>query len=712
MIRRWFVLLALLCPCSKAMAQPRGDAHVWAEERYESWGPFGIVRNWDGGRFHADGRFYPVNAGAWTFWLDAAQTGQELRLQARGIPSQPGRWSAQLGDYVLEEPRHDALQNEYQQSVWARGGSVELDRGKVALAIHGGTLTERRSLFGWGRTPIFEPVYGAMLHGNWSKNGLWKVDWNRQEGSPGTRQGLHLGTAFIGQNRSDGWSWLGEVRGSREDGTGTLGESAIAGGGLTRGPFTSMAHLRLISPRFRTVGLYPDAHQNEWGGRFECAYRPRPAVIVGTSWDWGKDLQTRLGQAKPETRLISRFFASSDLYGPLALRGEVGYRNRSTTDPDSLLVDQNAVTWESALGWNATRGQAEVSVSRTIYRDPLSVTGDWNEDRVGFTGQEHLGGPWRVEGRGWTVNRRFLDGTWASRERKIEVQGNWERADQRVWLSLGREHQDASDTAYLRDQWEVGAGWDQPLPWELSFELQSLFFVRAGDYEADRTRVNFRLMRRFDFGGGSPGLREGLPEYGTIRGRVFEDLNGNGVPDDGEAGLPGQPLLLANGRTVTTGLDGAYEVKDAATIYESLTLDVGQLPTRYLAPDDPQTVFHLHPGQKVYRDYAVHVAASLLGRVVLDGGNHSDGVPDVLLQVKGTHHDVFTDGEGRFYIPGLEAGEVTLQIVEWTLPKDAEVEGPLEKVVHLVGGRPVNAGLFTLKPKTADVIQKFEPELH
>ena len=698
----------MLCLASNAVAQPRGDAHVWAEERYESWGPFGEVRDWDGGRLHADGRFFPVNAGAWTFWLDAAQTGQELRLQARAIPSAWGRWSAQLGDYVADQPRHDALYNEFQQTVWARGGSIELDRGKVALAIHGGTLTERKSIFGWGRTPIFEPMYGAMLHGDWAQNGLWKVDWTRQEGAPGMPLGLHLGTAFIGQTRSDGWSWLGELRGSREDGSGTLGESAIAGGGYARGPFNSSAHLRIISPEFRTIGLYPDAHRNEWGGRFEFAYRPRPEVIVGTSWDWGRDLRTRTGQLEPETRLISRFFASSDLVSHLSLRGEIGYRNRSTPDPDSLLVDQNAMTWGSAVGWNTTRGQAEMSVTRTIFRDPLALTGDWHEDRIGFTGQERLGERWRVEGRGWTVNRRFLDGAWASRERKIEVQGNWERADQRVWLSLAREHQDASDDAYRRDQWEVGAGWDQPLPWALWFELQSLFFVRAGDYEADRTRVNFRLMRRFDFGGGSPGLREGLPEYGTIRGRVFEDLNLNGVQDDGEKGLSGQTLLLGSGRSVRTAIDGTYELKDAATVYESLNLDVGSLPTRYLAPDSAQTVFHLKPGEKVLRDYPVHVAAALVGRVMLDHGTHSEGVPDVLVQVRGTHHDVFTDAQGAFYIPGLEAGAVTLQIVDWSLPKDVEVEGSLEKVVQLVAGRLVNAGLFVVKPKTANVIQEFK----
>jgi hypothetical protein len=699
----------LLLIAARAGAQPRGNAHLWGEERYEAWGPFGEVRNWDGARLHADGRFYPVNAGAWTFWLDAAETGQELRFSAQDIPSRWGRWSAQLGDYVVEEPRRDALRTEFQQVAWARGASIGVDRGPIALTLHGGTLTEHRSIFGWGREPLFEPIYGAMLHGRWSEHNLWKVDWTRQEGSPGLRPGLHLATAFMGRTPPQGWSWLGQVRASREDSTGTLGESAIAGGGYASGKFTSSGHLRIISPGFRSVGLYPDPHQNEWGARIEASYRPRPAVLVGTSWDWGKDLEPRLGQVVPESRLISRFFATSNLVGPLTLRADLGYRNRSTTDPESLLVDQNAVTWESALGWSTPRGQAEMSLSRTIFRDPLALTGDWHEDRVGFTGQERLAETWRLEARGWTVNRRFLDGTWASRERKLQVQGNWEpHSEQRVWLSLAREHQDASDSAYRRDQWEVGAGWDQPLPWALSFELESLFFVRAGDYEADRTRVSFRLMRGFDFGGGAPGFRQGLPEFGTIRGRVFEDLNGNGVADAGEHGLAGLPIQLASGGAVTTDTTGAYVVKQAATIYESVGLDVGRLPTRYLAPSDPQTVFHLRPGQQVVRDFAVHPAAAVAGRVMLDLGNHAVGVPDVLLRVDGTHQDVFTDAEGRFYIPGLEAGEITLEVVGWSLPKDAELESPGEKTVRPRAGRAVNAGLFVLKPKPVPVIQTYQ----
>ncbi|HET9233688.1 MAG TPA: hypothetical protein VFP10_06090, partial [Candidatus Eisenbacteria bacterium] len=130
--------------------------------------------------------------------------------------------------------------------------------------------------------------------------------------------------------------------------------------------------------------------------------------------------------------------------------------------------------------------------------------------------------------------------------------------------------------------------------------------------------------------------------------------------------------------------------------------------TRFLAPAEPVTVFRLRPGEKASRDFALRPAASLLGQVMLDLGNKAEGVPDVLLRVRGTHQDVFTDSMGRFYIPGLEAGEVTLEIIPWSLPKNTELSGPAEKVVHLVAGRPVHAGVFVLRPKETKVLQMFE----
>ena len=90
-------------------AQPRGDFRIWAEERRENWGPYGVSQNWEGSRLHSEGVFFPINAGAWNCLIDVSQRGQELRFQGDDIPTSSGRLFLQLGDFVEFDPVHDPL---------------------------------------------------------------------------------------------------------------------------------------------------------------------------------------------------------------------------------------------------------------------------------------------------------------------------------------------------------------------------------------------------------------------------------------------------------------------------------------------------------------------------------------------------------------------------------------------------------------------------
>jgi hypothetical protein len=538
--------IAVLCS-SQALAQPRGDFYLWAEERQERWGPFGETRNWEGSRVHGEGVFFPVNAGKWRFLLDASQRGQELRFEGNDIPSEVGRLSVSLGDFVEDDPREDPLRPEFEQAVWLRGAAVRLERENISYGLRMGTLTRRQGLFGWGRTTTYSNSFGASASGKWGEGGLWKADWDRQEATQG-RSGEHLARFFFGVQPVEGWSGLGQVRLSRLD-DGRWGNSVVAGGRYSAPRFVVSGHLRRISPDFMGLGIYTDPHSNEWGGRFELHYSPRRQVRVGMSWDVARDIQPRYGLLTPEKRLVSRFFASAPLTGPLSVRANMGYRNRSTTNPDSLLVDQDAIFWSSALAWHGRSDQAALDLTRTLYRDPTSSQRDWVENR--FLGRyvHAFGSRVRGELQAWLARRHFVDGRWASTERKLETQWYWEpRPYQRGWVRVGRAFQDASDVAFARDQWEAALGWTQPLPWDLSLELESLFFVRAAAFAPDRTRWSVRVTRRFSFSGGRLGFSEGLPEFGTIRGRVYQDLNGNGYVDDGEPGIPGQFLRLGSRR--------------------------------------------------------------------------------------------------------------------------------------------------------------------
>jgi uncharacterized repeat protein (TIGR01451 family) len=77
-----------------------------------------------------------------------------------------------------------------------------------------------------------------------------------------------------------------------------------------------------------------------------------------------------------------------------------------------------------------------------------------------------------------------------------------------------------------------------------------------------------------------------------VTGKVFDDLNRNGIQDDGERGLPGVRLATTNGLFATTDQYGRYHITCAATPDESrgsnfaLKLDDRTLPSGFRMSTD------------------------------------------------------------------------------------------------------------------------------
>jgi len=72
-------------------------------------------------------------------------------------------------------------------------------------------------------------------------------------------------------------------------------------------------------------------------------------------------------------------------------------------------------------------------------------------------------------------------------------------------------------------------------------------------------------------------------DCGDVIGKVFEDKNGNGVQDRGEAGLPGVRLTSARGLTTTTDEYGRYHVTCAQ-------LPNGGIGSIFLLKVDPRSL--------------------------------------------------------------------------------------------------------------------------
>ena len=90
-------------------------------------------------------------------------------------------------------------------------------------------------------------------------------------------------------------------------------------------------------------------------------------------------------------------------------------------------------------------------------------------------------------------------------------------------------------------------------------------------------------------------------------------------------------------------------------------------------------------------------AASGGGVLAGNAAGASSGVPDGLARVVGSHHDAFTDSEGRFVMRGLSAGTVELEIVGWSLPDKMRVQGESVRAVVLTPGDAVLVDPFVLE---------------
>jgi uncharacterized repeat protein (TIGR01451 family) len=107
-----------------------------------------------------------------------------------------------------------------------------------------------------------------------------------------------------------------------------------------------------------------------------------------------------------------------------------------------------------------------------------------------------------------------------------------------------------------------------------------------------------------------------------VTGKVFDDVNRNGVQDDGERGLPGVRLATANGLLATTDQYGRYHITCAATPDEArgsnfmLKLDDRTLPSGFRMSTDQVQVkratrgkaLKFNFGASIYRVVGLDVA--------------------------------------------------------------------------------------------------------
>ena len=266
-----------------------------------------------------------------------------------------------------------------------------------------------------------------------------------------------------------------------------------------------------------------------------------------------------------------------------------------------------------------------------------------------------------------------------------------------VWAAPGEElRQDEASFSFswadqLRISWAYGRE-GGALRAEAALAPSSLLTLKLGAearWRAAATPTQFsafvEFAHRFSF---APPF---LPVYGLVSGVVFADLNGNGVQDPGEPGLPGVVLALA-GHQVSSGKDGLFRFPGQPP--GTYTLQVVRAPAGYAAPVQEFAVA-LALGQEARLSIPLLPLSRLSGLVFVD--LDADGVPGPgepglarafvrLVPQEGEPLGVLTDALGRFSWPELRPGRYTVELVVESLPARHEPTTPASLALSLAPG--------------------------
>jgi hypothetical protein len=690
---------------------PQGRIFCFAEERWQRWGPYGEVEENAGTLAHLHGELTPVNWGIWNFRIESARDGEEFRVQAREIPSLAGRVAFGVGD--LELPPADcaeAILRELQPSTWHRGASAQVSRGPTTVELMGGRLTHRIGRLHPTRSATGTAIGGLRLRRDIGNHSHWQLDWHRQEAAPGDSAGRQvLSGTFLRATSPRGIQWLGQVRLARDDGDRSYRTSMLTGLRWTATRFATGLSIRRIATGFHGLGLHIASRSNEWGARAEVFVRPAPGARVSGSADWAEDIEKRSSVYPKERRFQGRIGLQIPISPAIYARSDASYRNRSGEDRDSLLVDQGVWNGSGEIGWHNDRSLASYRFSRGMRRDPSARNDEWHRTGHSARISHRFHRNWRARLDLLSETRRDPDGTWLSREERIGCHLGFEPLPaSQAWLGLARDAQEANQEAFKRNQWEIVGGLDQDLPHDLTLQFEGSLFVSASGGRAESGRWSLRLSRSFSVGtrrnilGGKP------LEFGSVRGCIFDDLNGNGRQDDGEPGIPDQTLRLGSGAQVTTGRQGTYEFRGAAVGCDWIVFDPHHLPPCYLAPQESRIQLTLQPGEEAAIDFPITRASAICGRVL---GVRPDGslrpLPDILVRITGSPKDVFTDQAGRFRFHDLEEGVVDVEFVAWSVPDGWVGIGVPAHRIALEAGNTSMCDDFVLRRSDPPVIQRF-----
>jgi hypothetical protein len=166
-------------------------------------------------------------------------------------------------------------------------------------------------------------------------------------------------------------------------------------------------------------------------------------------------------------------------------------------------------------------------------------------------------------------------------------------------------------------------------------------------------------------------------ERSGLSGRVFMDLNANGIRDVGEPGVANARVYVGS-MSAQTDSAGVYHLWDLVPFEPVMvSLDSVSLDSPLLVPMFART--SIVPGPNRYRTLDIPVVESgiIEGRVVRKGAGVGGVTLHLLERRSGTRRSLVTFNDGAFYLMGVKPGDYELTVAEQVLDALAVDAEPL-----------------------------------
>lgn len=534
----------------------------------------------------------------------------------------------------------------YQQGM--TGLLYENMAGRGDTTYYGGDLapTGGGSVYGVSlQLPRSDPwtVEGGLLYASMTGGMIVKARADHPLGDALTAFGeVGIGTA----RGATGLGWRAGL-------TGTSGELS-----------TSLSYVSLTSD-YPAVG-HAAVFAGYSGPLLELSYRPTPQWLLLAS----AAALTAVGLPERATySLLANYRLSTDIGVALDLR---------TTEDASSAVHTRATTATAAIAWTAGRWGVVASLSQLYTTDLLAgataSTATWSL-HAGYTlgtgrpawvevAQSTGAMEWWSTALGWTFpTSASFDLTTALRYKVYTI-----------------------PTASTESAVEIGMV--QPLP------TGAQLLVGAG---IKYTMPGAVTTPYLTFQYGYPFNMYGTPQIGQVTSLVFTDLNGNGVRDPDEPGVPGVTVRIGGRSAAQTDSAGRVVVDGVHEGQYVVSIDEATVPTGFVAPR-PELEVVVATGGTSELAFPLVPAAAVRGVVFIDENGDSQlnageqGVEGVVVTLQPRGELRTSDSQGAFEFAQLLPGEYTLLVDPAALPPDLKVG---------------NARIYavTLQPGTTVVVQ-------